>query len=129
MANTLEAIELGVQWISSSINGIGERAGITDTCLLLANLHYKAIRSLVPTITIKEVSDFVAATLQSPVDEHRPATGQKIFSHVADLHVKAMKKNASAYNWIDPELLGHQTALIEPVAPKEIINQFSKKVV
>ncbi len=41
MANTLAAIEAGASWISSSVNGIGERAGITDTVLLMANLHYK----------------------------------------------------------------------------------------
>ena len=116
MANTLQAIESGAEWISSSINGIGERAGITDTCLLLANLHYKKLRPILKNITLKEVSDFVAATTGVFVDEHRPVIGKKVFSHVADLHVKAMKSNTSTYNWVSPELFGQETELIEKTA-------------
>src|SRR5262249_11286919 len=41
MANTLAGIDAGADWISASVNGLGERAGITDLCLLLANLHYR----------------------------------------------------------------------------------------
>lgn len=117
MANTLQAIESGAQWISSSVNGIGERVGITDTCLLLANLHYKGLRPLSPFVSLKKISKAVAATTRLAVDVHRPVVGEKAFLHVADLHVKAMKKNTLSYNWIAPELVGHQTTLIQPLPP------------
>ncbi|MFO6384915.1 2-isopropylmalate synthase, partial [Pseudomonas aeruginosa] len=38
LGNTLAAIQAGVQWHSASCNGIGERAGITDTFQLLTLL-------------------------------------------------------------------------------------------
>lgn len=113
MANALQAIESGASWVSSSINGIGERAGITDSCLLLANLHYKELRPIPKDANIKEVSDFIATTTRLSVDEHRPVIGEKAFSHIADLHVKAMNKNTSSYNWVNPELFGRQTKLIK----------------
>ena len=40
IANTLAAIRARANWVSTSVNGLGERAGITDLCLLLANLYY-----------------------------------------------------------------------------------------
>ncbi len=112
MANALQAMESGASWISSSINGIGERAGITDTCLLLANLHYKKLRPIPKNVSIKEVSNYIAMTTGFLVDEHRPVIGEKVFSHVADLHVKAMNKDTSSYNWINPGILGQRTKLI-----------------
>ncbi len=124
MANTLQAIESGAEWISTSVNGIGERSGITDTCLLLANLHYKKIRPLTGKINLKEVSDFVAHITQLPIDAHRPVVGKKAFLHVADLHVKAMKKNKASYNWINPEVLGQQTECIQklpPIKPSDLV--------
>jgi 2-isopropylmalate synthase len=121
MANTLQAIESGATWISSSVNGIGERAGITDTCLLLANLYYKGGYKLPKTANIKQVSDFVAQKMGVSVDEHRPVVGTKAFAHVADLHVKAMEKNTFSYNWVQPELFGQQTTLIKKVSPTRVL--------
>lgn len=112
MANTLQAIDASASWISSSVNGIGERAGITDTCLLLANLHYKGLHTIKNHIDIKSISDFVANITGFSVDEHRPVIGKKAFAHVANLHVKAMDKNSSSYNWINPNILGQATLLV-----------------
>ncbi|HEU4735148.1 MAG TPA: hypothetical protein VFT22_44960, partial [Kofleriaceae bacterium] len=36
LANTLAALEAGATWVSTTVNGIGERAGIVDLCLLMA---------------------------------------------------------------------------------------------
>lgn len=112
MANALQAITSGASWISSSVNGIGERAGITDTCVLLANLYYKNLRTLPVEANLKEVSHLVADTMGFLVDEHRPVIGEKAFSHVADLHVKAMEKHLSAYNWVNPEIFGQETCIV-----------------
>ncbi|WP_420066900.1 hypothetical protein [Salmonella enterica] len=38
MANTLASIEAGATFVSCTVNGIGERCGITETCLLITNL-------------------------------------------------------------------------------------------
>lgn len=117
MANALQAISAGACWISASVNGIGERAGITDTCLLLANLHYMGLRAIDANMNIKEVSEMIASATHLAVDPHRPVIGEKAFMHVADLHVKAMKKHSGTYNWIDPTLLGQQTQCVETSPP------------
>ncbi len=43
MANTLASIEAGATFVSCTVNGIGERCGITETCLLITNLHFNSI--------------------------------------------------------------------------------------
>lgn len=44
MANSLTAIEAGADWVSTAVNGVGERCGIVDTCAFLANLVYKGYK-------------------------------------------------------------------------------------
>ncbi|MEO1263317.1 MAG: hypothetical protein AAFZ15_31195 [Bacteroidota bacterium] len=128
MANSLQAIESGAQWVSSSVNGIGERSGITDTCLLLANLHHKGLRPLPAEGNIKEASELVASTTRLAVDAHRPVVGNKAFLHVAKLHVNAMKKNPASYNWTEPALFGQQTRCIEKLPPFQLSDLIIKPV-
>ena len=45
-ANALAAIDAGASWISCSVNGIGERSGVTGTFLLMTNLHHRGDRQL-----------------------------------------------------------------------------------
>ena len=128
MANALQAIESGAQWVSSSVNGIGERSGITDTCLLLANLYHKGLRPLPAHGNIMEVSELVAATTRLAVDDHRPVVGKKAFLHVAKLHVNAMKKNPASYNWTEPGLFGQQTKCMEKLPPYQLADLIIKPV-
>jgi 2-isopropylmalate synthase len=60
MANALAAIRAGATWISSSVNGIGERCGITDTITLMANLHYEFNYPLPKEGQLKKLSRLVS---------------------------------------------------------------------
>ncbi len=106
LANALAAIDAGADWVSTSVNGLGERSGITDLCVLLVNLHYRRERELVSGPALKDISDRVAAYSRTPVDFHRPVTGRNAFIHSARLHVKAVLRDERAYNWIPPEIVG-----------------------
>lgn len=110
LANSLAAIDAGVEWISCSVNGIGERVGITDTLSMIANLHYKSssLRDLPAAGRLQKVSKLVNALTRSSVLCRQPIVGRNAFTHVAKLHKDAVKKDASSYAWIDPEKLGHK---------------------
>ncbi len=41
VANALAAVDAGVDWISVSVNGLGERCGISDHALIATNLAYR----------------------------------------------------------------------------------------
>jgi 2-isopropylmalate synthase len=115
MASTLAAIDAGTQWISSAVNGIGERCGITDTLMLLANLHHRNVRPLGKNqrISLIEMSELVASHSGQPVSSLHPVTGANAFTHKARLHRLAMQKDPDAYTWIDPALVGSEILLTE----------------
>ena len=106
MANALTAIEAGANWVSTSVNGVGERCGIVDTCAFLANLVYKGYRGKTCLENILTLSGMVEQITQSPPDCRRPIIGKNVFTHTAKLHVNAIKKHSNAYNWIEPKWLG-----------------------
>ena len=106
MANAIVGVEAGAQWLSTSVNGIGERAGIIDTCLTLANLQHEGLRPLKNNNKIRQISNLVSAYARIPINEQAPIIGKNAFKHTSDLHVKAVKKDEMTYNWINPNLYG-----------------------
>lgn len=119
LANALAAIDAGVDWVSTSVNGLGERAGITDLCLLLANLHYRGQRQLVSGSTLRDVSTRVAAYSRTHVDSQRPVVGRNAFTHTSDLHIKAVLREAMSYNWIQAEIVGAINSIGTPQLPTD----------
>jgi len=113
MANALSAIEAGAEWISSSVNGIGERCGITDTCSLIANLAYDGHRAFPPERALMHLSETVAALSRVATSPLAPIVGRNAFRHTAKLHVVAVKRAAMSYQWLDPKLFGRSVEIAE----------------
>jgi len=111
LANTLAAVDAGCDWISTSVNGIGERCGITDLIALSANLLFREQRPVEHPEQLQQLSHLVEIISCSPVDHRRPITGRNAFTHTAKLHVDAMKRDSRAYTWIDPTKVGRSQVL------------------
>jgi 2-isopropylmalate synthase len=107
MANTLSAIAAGATHVSCSVNGIGERCGITDTAALAANLAYENIECGVRLSAVASLSGLVERLTACGPDARRPVTGRHAFSHTARLHVTAVERDPNAYQWMDPADLGY----------------------
>jgi 2-isopropylmalate synthase len=125
-ANALSAVRAGARWVSSSINGIGERSGITDTLALLVNLHALNWRSLQNGHGIPYASSLVQTHAPLPVDKSRPIVGDNSFTHVAKLHRRAMLRDERTYTWGDPSLFGRVNSFgvsTPPPTPKQLINK------
>jgi 2-isopropylmalate synthase len=105
-ANALGAIDGGASWISCSVNGIGERSGVTGTFLLMSNLHHRGDRQLTGVAAARQLSAMVAAVSGTPVDPLRPVIGRNAFTHTSALHQRAIRRDPLAYSWIDPAVLG-----------------------
>jgi 2-isopropylmalate synthase len=120
IANALTAIDAGADWISTSVNGLGERCGITDTLCLLANLQHRGLRQIADPALLHDLSRRVAAFARSPVDTRRPITGQHVFYHTAKLHAKAVAEEEMAYAWTAPLRLGVKQRVDFPVLPRNI---------
>ncbi len=117
MANALAAVDAGADWISTSVNGLGERAGITDFASLATNLHYRGDRPLADGPLLTELSRRVGAYSRSMPDHRRPVVGRDAFHHVAKLHVRAVERDPSSYEWLDPAALGRTSSTARPALP------------
>lgn len=104
MANALAAIDAGANWVSSSVNGLGERCGITDTLALIANLDFRGSRQYEKQLSqLKGVSELVAAHARAWIDDRRPVVGKYAFTHTSKLHIDTVKRSENAYAWRDPK--------------------------
>ncbi len=112
VANALAAVDAGATWVSSSMNGLGERCGIVDTAVLLANLHARGLRPLAEPGILQEASRVVAEAAGVPLSPQHPVTGRHAFTHRARLHVLAMAADKAAYSWIAPEAVGREAAMV-----------------
>ncbi|HEY0310976.1 MAG TPA: hypothetical protein VGC56_00625 [Allosphingosinicella sp.] len=120
MANAWSGIEAGAGWVSTSVNGLGERCGITDLTAFLANLDLAGYRPLRAPALLQELSRYVAAVTRSPVDERRPIVGKNAFTHTARLHTQAVLRTPLAYAVFDAERVGRTIAVAEPAAERPI---------
>jgi 2-isopropylmalate synthase len=111
LANALAALEAGARWISASVNGLGERCGIVDLAVLLANLAISQSRTIARPEMLQVASARVAAYARAPVDARRPVVGSNAFTHTSRLHQRAVKRYPRAYEWIDPSRLGRVRSL------------------
>lgn len=108
MANALAAVDAGATWVSTAVNGLGERCGIPDLATLTANMAYRGLRDWTPGEALQRLSRLVAEHAGWPPDVRRPVVGAHAFTHVAKLHVTAMARDPASYSWVEPERLGRR---------------------
>ena len=100
-ANSVSAITAGADFVDSSVNGLGERAGITLTEEVVAfmakiknkkyNLKYLAM-----------LSDYVGSASGISVSSKKPVVGSDIFTCESGIHIDGLLKNPLNYELYNP---------------------------
>ncbi len=110
-ANTLAAIRAGARHVQGTINGLGERCGNANLCVVIPNLAFKmGYEVLVPEKikTLTEVSRYVSEIGNLAPVTNMPYVGESAFAHKGGLHVDALRKSKRSYEHITPELVGNE---------------------
>jgi len=110
-ANTLAAVAAGARHVQGTMNGLGERCGNANLCVLIPNLAYKMGFDVLATEKIKaltEASRFVFEIANLTPVMNMPYVGGSAFAHKAGLHVNALRKDKQTYEHIDPVLIGNE---------------------
>jgi len=110
-ANTLAAVRAGARHVQGTMNGLGERCGNANLCIIIPNLSFKmGFDCLTPEKikTLTEVSRFIFEIGNLTPVTNMPYVGESAFAHKAGLHVDALRKSKRTYEHIDPALIGNE---------------------
>ena len=110
-ANTLAAVHAGARHVQGTINGLGERCGNANLCVLVPNLALKMgfeVLSAEQISTLTEVSRYIFEIGNLTPVMNMPYVGESAFAHKGGLHVNALRKSKRTYEHITPELVGNE---------------------
>lgn len=115
VANTIAAVEIGINHVQGTINGYGERCGNSNLCSVIPNIRLKLGLSCIPDdrmVGLREVSRFVAELANQFPNMHQPYVGQSAFAHKGGIHVRAVEKSPETYEHIRPESVGNRQRIL-----------------
>ncbi|MEE8335907.1 MAG: homocitrate synthase [Candidatus Neomarinimicrobiota bacterium] len=112
-ANALSALKAGARCADVTVNGLGERSGLVSLGeAVLALLELYGVKRAWKIAKLPELSRLVVKASGIELSKNHPLLGKYAFTHKAGLHVKAMLKNSSSYESIDPEKIQRNREMI-----------------
>lgn len=110
-ANTLAAIRAGARQVEVTINGLGERAGITamEEVVMALRTRPEYFDNADTRVDAKEflaASQLVSKITGIPVQPNKAIVGANAFAHEAGIHQDGMLKNRMTYEIMTPQSVG-----------------------
>ncbi|MDP2750702.1 MAG: 2-isopropylmalate synthase [Nanoarchaeota archaeon] len=122
LANTLNAIELGVKQIETTASGIGERAGNLPLHLLVFQLiSYKMQYNKKICLDQKQVGPLtylVSEIVGIPIPPKEPVIGSRVMMHGAGIHWDGARKNKLTYEPFDQKDFGVYVTDMAELGPR-----------
>ncbi|MGD2072651.1 MAG: homoaconitate hydratase [Candidatus Thorarchaeota archaeon] len=131
--NTLTAVKRGILYPTTTVNGIGERAGnaaFEEVVMALEKIY--GVDTRIKTEKLNELSNLVKKCSGVYISPHKPIVGLNAFRHESGIHVHGLLKNPLTYEPLQPEMVGRKrefvlgkhsgTCLIKDILEKEGIN-------
>lgn len=112
-ANTLASIEVGADYPSVTVNGIGERAGnppLQEIVLAMEKIFHRE-----HGIDMKRLyclSRLVEEYSGIFIPPHAPIVGLNAFRHESGIHVDGILKNSQTYKAINPKEVGRESSFV-----------------
>jgi 2-isopropylmalate synthase len=115
VANSLQAVRMGVTQVQGCVNGYGERTGNADLTAAVPDLSLKmGVRTIGADRLgrLTAVAHHIAEVVNIAPDPHQPFVGVSAFAHKAGLHTSAIVRSRQAYEHVDPEQVGNGTRFV-----------------
>jgi 2-isopropylmalate synthase len=120
VANALAAVEGGASAVHTTINGLGERAGITPLEPFAVALKVLHGMDTVDLGKLPELSMLVEKYSGIPIAPTQPIVGENAFSHKGGVHAAAVIFDPQTYEAFPPNIVGRQREIV--------ISKYSGKV-
>ncbi|MDO5836645.1 MAG: homocitrate synthase family protein, partial [Methanobacterium sp.] len=113
LSNSIAGLLAGASAVSTTVNGIGERAGNTSLEELVMTLLLIYGVNLDFNISVfYELSQIVEELTNMKVPDNKPIVGKNVFRHESGIHVDAVIEEPLTYEPFLPELIGHQRRIV-----------------
>lgn len=115
VANSLAAVEMGVNHVQGTMNGVGERCGNANLCSIIPALKLKMKLNCISgeqLSRLRETSRYVLELANVRPPKYQPYVGRSAFAHKGGVHVSAVQKNPETYEHIRPELVGNRQRIL-----------------
>jgi homocitrate synthase NifV len=112
-ANTLAAAAAGATHLSTTVNGLGERAGnapLEEVVMALRHIYH--VDTGVDARRIPAISALVAKASGLAVASNKSIVGNSVFTHESGIHVDGLYKNPMNYQSFDPAELGRKHRIV-----------------
>ena len=96
-------------FVSTTVLGMGERAGNAETEKVIVNLYFHhGFRKFEHGLSrLKELADFVSAATGVVIPPNKAIVGTYAFAHESGIHTHGVLRDARTYEFIPPELVGN----------------------
>ena len=132
VANSIAAVNAGVNMVHGTINGYGERCGNADLTSIIPILCKKMDRACISDenlAKLKKLSLFVSETANMIPLNNRPFVGKSAFAHKGGIHVNAIMKVKEAYEHMKPEQVGNKRrVLVSDLSGKSNVEYKAKEL-
>ena len=113
LANMLAGVVAGAEQVQVTVNGLGERNGIT--ALHQAAVALELMYGFDTGINLKALyplAQIVAKYTHFPIANNEPIVGRGCFSHESGIHVDGMLKSRESFQAFDPRFVGRDHEFI-----------------
>lgn len=106
-ANTLAAYMAGANCMSTTVNGLGERAGnaAMEEVAMALEMSMR-IETGLKTDLFNELCTYVSSVSKRPISESKPITGKLVISHESGIHTNLLLKDRSSYQLLSAAKIG-----------------------
>jgi homocitrate synthase NifV len=112
-ANTLAALQAGFGWASTTVTGIGERAGNASFAeVAMAASHLCGLQHNLRTADLPALAELVARASGTAIPPGTPVVGSRAFAHESGVHVDGLLKAPLTFEPFDPAEIGVRRRLV-----------------
>lgn len=129
VANVLAGLEGGAEQVHTTINGIGERAGIAALHQVVLAIEVLVGRPTgVRCESLAALSELVSKCTGHGIPHNEPVLGSHVFTHESGIHVNGMLQLESSFEPFPPKLVGrsHKFVLGKHSGSQAIVHLLSQ---
>ncbi len=129
-ANALTGVKGGANYVGTTVNGLGERAGNAPLEeIVMALKHLENIDLGFNTSDFLELSEYVAQASAQDLPVSKAIVGSNTFAHESGIHTDGVLKDSETYEAFKPQEVGAERQLVigKHSGKKAILAKFEKE--